>query len=897
MGLYRVYSAHPTLVPPDNTTLNNVCDAPALEAGEHPGAKAAGVLSGLPSSEIGPDELFAPFTNPSCGLLMAWHYSGSNDKSTIELDRLSAFLQDPLFDPKDLPGFNHAREAKLLDNYLKNKANPFREENGWQRSTVRIRFPKERTTWPSETDAPELEIPNVLHRSLSDIITSVFQDDVSTTFHMTPFRQYWKVSEERTIEVFSEAYTSSPMLDAYEEINALPREPGDDLERVVASLMLWSDSTHLTSFGDASMWPFYLFFGNQSKYTRVKPTAPACHHVAYIPTLPDDIQDTYVSMFGTSATSDQRVDSEARRRHVKEARDLIFELGAAVDGTRVKAILDEYSYVPVCAMPVFEHLLDKSHNTILLDLLFELGTWHAYAKLRLHTDDTLTFFDATTISLGQTVRKFQHTICDHYDTRELPQEYAARGRRTSALASKQAQSGHEKNPESKTKRTGPKRKKLNLNTYKYHALGDYPNTIRRMGTTDSYSTQTGELQHRRVKRRYPRTSKNKQTTVQSMSRLEARDRLIGKIMERRERLTAEESARNPNPKRRRLRTSPSDHYHIAESARTSYDLTAWLSELTDDPATVDFIPRLKNHLLSRLRGIAYTGEEPNFTDEDRDSISIAKNQLYEHSLLRVNYTTYDLRREQDSISLRTRPDIMVLSHEEDDARHPYWYARVIRIFHVNVRDYGEDAESSAPQRMNFLFVRWFGRDTAFRAGFSARRLHRVGFMQDYDPDEFGFLDPDQVIRGVHLIPASRNWENYLEPSIARRSEEEDADWSCFYVNMFVDRDMFMRFRGGGIGHKATRGWDDFLQNDGGTKQEQEDDVVLPQADGGNDVEDEEDELEGQEGEREEDDDGGGDEDNDDDDDDDADDDGVGIQADDGEELDDDILAEEGYGVL
>jgi hypothetical protein len=34
-----------------------------------------------------------------------------------------------------------------------------------------------------------------------------------------------------------------------------------------------------------------------------------------------------------------------------------------------------------------------------------------------------------------------------------------------------------------------KQKKLNLRTYKHHALGDYVDTIRRFGTTDSYSTQ------------------------------------------------------------------------------------------------------------------------------------------------------------------------------------------------------------------------------------------------------------------------------------------------------------------------------------------------------------------------------------------------------------------------
>ena len=36
----------------------------------------------------------------------------------------------------------------------------------------------------------------------------------------------------------------------------------------------------------------------------------------------------------------------------------------------------------------------------------------------------------------------------------------------------------------------PKTKIFNLSTYKWHALGDYVNTIRRYGTTDNYSTQT-----------------------------------------------------------------------------------------------------------------------------------------------------------------------------------------------------------------------------------------------------------------------------------------------------------------------------------------------------------------------------------------------------------------------
>jgi hypothetical protein len=58
---------------------------------------------------------------------------------------------------------------------------------------------------------------------------------------------------------------------------------GCDLEQVVAVIMVWSDSMHLASFGQASLWPIYLFLGNQSKYQHAKPSQFAVHHLAYIP--------------------------------------------------------------------------------------------------------------------------------------------------------------------------------------------------------------------------------------------------------------------------------------------------------------------------------------------------------------------------------------------------------------------------------------------------------------------------------------------------------------------------------------------------------------------------------------------------------------------------------------
>jgi hypothetical protein len=119
----------------------------------------------------------------------------------------------------------------------------------------------------------------------------------------------------------------------------------------------------------------------------------------------------------------------------------------------------------------------------------------------------------------------------------------------------------------------------------------------------------------------------------------------------------------------------------------------------------------------------------------------------------MNYTTYDLRREQDSINPRTHADIMVLAHEEDASWHPYWYARVLGIFHMMVEHVGPNSRRTESKQMDFLLVRWFGRHPGVASGWAAKRLPRVGFLSAGDSGAFGFLDPQEVIRGVHLIPA------------------------------------------------------------------------------------------------------------------------------------------------
>ncbi|KAL0562549.1 hypothetical protein V5O48_019538, partial [Marasmius crinis-equi] len=50
------------------------------------------------------------------------------------------------------------------------------------------------------------------------------------------------------------------------------------------------------------------------------------------------------------------------------------------------------------------------------------------------------------------------------------------------------------------------------------------------------------------------------------------------------------------------------------------------------------------------------------------------------------------------------------------------------------------------------------------------------------------------------------------PTAARHPGEVD-DWTNYYVDIFVDRDMFMRYLGGGIGHTYTSQTEFMTEND------------------------------------------------------------------------------------
>jgi hypothetical protein len=197
-----------------------------------------------------------------------------------------------------------------------------------------------------------------------------------------------------------------------------------------------------------------------------------------------------------------------------------------------------------------------------------------------------------------------------------------------------------------------------------------------------------------------------------------------------------------------------------------------------------------------LKGVEWDGDESAVSERDLRKVAIENDMIYRHKTLRIPYTTYDLRRECDSMNTRGRADALV--HARDQNRvNEYWFARICGIFHVQATYHGGDDFDPQPQILDFLFIRWYGRSkdnlmTPTKpnqpSGFSTRTLHAVGFVNEAvdNSPAFGFLDPRQIIRAAHLIPAFDYGysDNGIPGDTIVRSESDNGqDWSYFYVNM------------------------------------------------------------------------------------------------------------------
>jgi hypothetical protein len=223
---------------------------------------------------------FAPFLNPTTYQFLHWQYTSSNIKSSKEMQHLTKDVMNaPNFNAEHFWDFSIQHKKSRLDNHCKLKE-IFFTADGWHEGLVKIHLSKEEVKYSSKGNAPETKIKGIWYRLLQDLIKSMYEDKMQTHFHMIPHKLFCqKDSEDNILStaedlkpsskcVFSELYNSDAMLEKQKKINAKLWNPEDDdsIEYCVAPLMAWSDATHLTSFGSAYLWPFYIFPGSLSKY-------------------------------------------------------------------------------------------------------------------------------------------------------------------------------------------------------------------------------------------------------------------------------------------------------------------------------------------------------------------------------------------------------------------------------------------------------------------------------------------------------------------------------------------------------------------------------------------------------------------------------------------------------
>lgn len=233
---------------------------------------------------VPPASLFRPYPNYSAFLLGEWYWNNSIQKTKDDFQKLIDIISGDSFSPADIRNIHWGPINQRLGDAA-NSDDMWLDEldAGWKETSITLSIPFNRNT--PNPGLQQYTFPPFRHRS----IVSVLKEKMANShdfrhFHFEPYEFRWRRKDmppKESVRVHGELYTSPAFLEAHQEIQALAAEPGCSLPRVLIGLMFGSDATQLTAFGGASLWPCYMYFGNESKYRRSKPTCNLCNHIAY----------------------------------------------------------------------------------------------------------------------------------------------------------------------------------------------------------------------------------------------------------------------------------------------------------------------------------------------------------------------------------------------------------------------------------------------------------------------------------------------------------------------------------------------------------------------------------------------------------------------------------------
>lgn len=256
-------------------SLRDFTDVP--EPPQDPGSSKGALGPVMPSG-------YGPFTSKTAFSMADWYWHSTN-KSFAEFQKLIDIMKQPDFSTDDAINVNWKAVFKSLGankEDLNDYEGHWITDDGWKSTPIKIGVPFHNRMKNRGTES--YTAGKLQHRSILSVIKEkIASTKDSSQFHYQPYRASWKPSDKSPeVDLYGEFYYSQEFRNAHEEVQKMAISGQDaDLERVVVALMFWSDSSHLTQFGTAYIWPCYLFFGNESKYRRCKPSEGLGNHGVY----------------------------------------------------------------------------------------------------------------------------------------------------------------------------------------------------------------------------------------------------------------------------------------------------------------------------------------------------------------------------------------------------------------------------------------------------------------------------------------------------------------------------------------------------------------------------------------------------------------------------------------
>lgn len=219
-----------------------------------------------------------------------------------------------------------------------------------------------------------------------------------------------------------------------------------------------------------------------------------------------------------------------------------------------------------------------------------------------------------------------------------------------------------------------------------------------------------------------------------------------------------------------------------------------------DTSAKNFYAKLREHLLPRVqtalqkevKSCSELNMPPNsfpigLDKTMYDFVFFKNDSIYQHKIIRFNFTTYDVRRRTDVVKPGgSRCNIMLLAdcitnNSGPSDLHPFLYASVLGAYHANVIYTGPGMQDYKARLFNFLWVRWY---EVVDTGILERdnsTLDSVRFPPMHEDNSFGFVDPDDVLRGCHILPAFAKGKREEIRVNVSRCVKDTKDYLLYYV--------------------------------------------------------------------------------------------------------------------